>query len=1010
MPRVWDGSWRALGRSFRWKAGESPEAGLLRSLDALMVATRPDEVTLGEWFTRWDSGPSPLVIDRMSLVSAGWGPKSRVVPPRFTSPRAGAALATLRSIGLTVVPIGGTLLITGQRDAPDRPGGPLGDSGTRAEWEDVVNQAIALGYDRSDRFQSVTRWRGEATPKVSIQGETTESEPAMEGWRYWRFAAPGWPDALASVHLVDEHRRAGQAWALALAIVLAGIAGRRAAPLLRAPALTLLLAAAILALALSPARVTPIAWGALAGLLGVGFLCLGQSVSLRLRRREPRARATVRRLNSGVTTALLLIAAMAALVPTLPTRLAIAQDDGNRPIIALLPYDGPPDPDRRPDRVILRREDAERLQSLSATGPALSPNAVRALTASHKVYRTGERDIAVESRYSLLGCDSGRATSWTFPVEDATEITAQLDGHPVPVQVQPAGRTAVVMLDGSASDLGRSRRMLQIRRIVGLRHGVSEDVLHLAINPVATAEVVVVDDLPGRANIEVPSARGRIAPRVGVGGVAGLLGPADRLEVRWSATADPGPVETAGAVEGLLLWDALPAGDHVQARLTYQKSGGTSTIRLGLDPGLIVRAGSLPGLVDATWQGSDEHPEWVASIDPPLADGATIQLEFWRQVPRSAPEARVLPRIEPLGVERYSGALGFRRPTEWSGRLPAGGGLEPMTEEALVKAWGNLPDAPLTLAGATRFAGLTSVSIATGPPHSQLLVDPEVQLTIESGRIAVNLSAGLSSVAGRCDHVELALPPGLELVTVEAEGLSDWSQTVPDRVLVRFDGPLLHRRELRIQAWLPVLTDPLAMGVTNPEIDIPWPRWVDAEVRPGQLTIVSPTRFQLVQSSGTAPLQSASTGNRAVYRVDRPEALGRLTWEVEPPRLGVLVQSQMTVLADYAEWVAVLRYDVSGGGAEAVHLKLPAAWAASARVQVVGDTHRLTTETRGPNTFWMIRPDHPIWGSQRLIVRSALPLPKTGALNFPDLSPLGRWGVVDTYLALANASGARTGH
>ena len=136
-----------------------------------------------------------------------------------------------------------------------------------------------------------------------------------------------------------------------------------------------------------------------------------------------------------------------------------------------------------------------------------------------------------------------------------------------------------------------------------------------------------------------------------------------------------------------------------------------------------------------------------------------------------------------------------------------------------------------------------------------------------------------------------------------------------------------------------------------------------------------------------------------------PRRLGRLTWEVEPPRLGVLVQSQLTVLPDYAQWVAVLRYDVSGGGAEAVHLKLPTAWAASARVQVVGDAHQLATETRGPTPIWMIRPEHPIWGSQRLIVRSAIPLPKTGALSFPEFSPLGRWGAVDSYLALVNASG-----
>ena len=83
-----------------------------------------------------------------------------------------------------------------------------------------------------------------------------------------------------------------------------------------------------------------------------------------------------------------------------------------------------------------------------------------------------------------------------------------------------------------------------------------------------------------------------------------------------------------------------------------------------------------------------------------------------------------------------------------------------MTDEAFVKAWGNLSDEPLTFAGTIRFLRLPAVSIATGPPPCQLLVDPEVQLTIESGRIAVNLSADLTTVSGRCDQVELALPPG----------------------------------------------------------------------------------------------------------------------------------------------------------------------------------------------------------------------------------------------------------
>jgi hypothetical protein len=65
---------------------------------------------------------------------------------------------------------------------------------------------------------------------------------------------------------------------------------------------------------------------------------------------------------------------------------------------------------------------------------------------------------------------------------------------------------------------------------------------------------------------------------------------------------------------------------------------------------------------------------------------------------------------------------------------------------------------------------------------------------------------------------------------------------------------------------------------------------------------------------------------------------------------------------------------------------------------------RLTAETRGADTFWMIVPGHPIWGVQGLVVQSLIPLPKRAELTFPVVSPLGR-GAVDTYLSLVNTSG-----
>jgi hypothetical protein len=1015
---AWHTSWRALARVAGRRRAEPPEAPLLRALDRLVVDTRPDEVTLGEWFTRWDSGPAPIVIDRLALAAAGWGPRSRVVPDRFPAPGAGAAEAALRVLGLKVIVTGGTALITSPDGIPDDRSNPTGSEVVR---EEAVHQAVVWGYDRSDRFQSVWRWRGEATPKVSIRGDSVESEPlrVREGWRTWRLAGPGWPGPDASVNLVDADRGVLEAWAAGLALVISGIVLRRAASRVRGPTLVLLAAAATLALAIGPSWLVPAAGGALAGLFAVALFWLGRALPGRSRGRgrEPHAPSSVRRFNQGVTATLLLAAATGALASSLASRPALAQRGGDEPLIVLFPYEGSPDPDRRPGRGLLRREDVERLEALAATGRGPATPGVRTLTAAHRVYRRGERDIAVESDY-LVACDPAPGAAWSFPVEDSSTITATLDGQPVPVQIQPAGRTATVDLGdpGTGQAPSLTRRRLRLNRIAGLHRDASEDVLRLAVNPAAFATVTVEDLLPGRSKVDVPTARGPIAARPGGAGITGLLGPADRIEVRWFDRSEPGPglAARAGGFESLLLWDARPAGDHVLARLTCMGNNSTPAIRLGLDRGVIVRAGDLAGLVDSHWQGSDDRREWVASFDPPLSAGATVALEFWRPAAPGETEKRVLPRIEPLGVERYSGALAFRRPPTWSGRLWPGAGQEPMTDEAFVKAWGTLPDEPLTLAGTIRFSGTPAMSIVTGPPAPELAVDAAVQLAIESGRITLSLEAELTTVSGRSDQVEIALPPGLEVVLVEASGLGDWSRPARDRLVLRFTDPVLQRRTLRIQAWLPVLSDPLATGTANPEIDVPWLRWLDADVRSGQLTIVSPTRFQLLQSGGATALSSApggaaaapdaGSGYRAVYRVDNPEALGRLTWDVDPPRLGVLVLSQLTVLPDVAEWVAVLRYDVAGGAAEAVHLRLPTAWAAAAQIQVVGDDHMLVSETRGTNTFWTIRPDHPIWGSQRLIVRSAIALPRTTALVFPDISPLGR-GAVDTYLALVNASG-----
>lgn len=112
----------------------------------------------------------------------------------------------------------------------------------------------------------------------------------------------------------------------------------------------------------------------------------------------------------------------------------------------------------------------------------------------------------------------------------------------------------------------------------------------------------------------------------------------------------------------------------------------------------------------------------------------------------------------------------------------------------------------------------------------------------------------------------------------------------------------------------------------------------------------------------------------------------------------------MTIHPDSAEWVAVLRYDVVGGSLDAIHLRVPAAWAATAELRLAGSEFQLTTETRKDSAFWTITPERPIWGSQRFVLRSSRPLGSDREIVYPEVSPQGR-GAADAVLRVVNATG-----
>ena len=998
---TWPFGWLSLASEEDEEARDAPLApssAALRRLDQQLQATGDEELTFAEWFTRWDAEDAPLVVDRTALAAAGFGPRSRCAPIRVDPRGQSAALKTLERYDLALVPSGFGNLITSTAEAARLRRSP-GLRGALAE-------ALLWGSDRSDRFQTIPRWRGEVTPGESrVAGRLI---PAS-GWTAFRSFRGDWPATESWVRLVDARASSLPGWTLGLVCLFALAAPRRRPGRRQAVVPLLLMTIAVGGSLWLPEDYAPATAGLFAGSLGALSIRLGRSLRIRGSQRNGRRRSSSRsrQLRRAVGR---LIGIVLALAST-----AVPQTDpegpGDEPIVVLLPYDGAFDPGRPQQQAILRQQDYDRLETLARRKPSEPGLPVVALAASHRVTRVSQGEAEVTSEY-VLRADHAAFSSWSFPVSRSREIRAWLNGRPAPLRIEEAGQEGIVWLGGAGTFSLRVQRNVVVEEARGFAS------MELPINPVAVARIVV-DRTGSDERVSFPSARGKAEEGAG-GTVAASLGPADRLEVLWGEPASDPPETLGGAVEGVLLWDIEPAGDRLRGRFTYRGSKRVSRLELGGDQGLIPRQVLIPGLVDFSRSHNSREPRWTARVDPPLEAGSSFFVEFWRPLQLSdeantrenAAEMRRLPHLELIGIERYTGLLGVRRPAHWRGRLEPIAGTDPLSEEAFVKAWGALPDETLTLSGTTRFSRADRPAFETGPASSRGRVRSAVLLRMLPGRVEMELEAELSDLAGAVDRTSVELPKNLHVLEVDSEGIANWSRSETGLLRLRYDRAASpSRRKIQVKGWIPVVEDPLKLGTQTLRLRTPWPSWTNLDQTPGTLTIESPTPVSLrgatgiSESAGPQAIESSKPGGSPVrrsYQVDDPRTTGELVWSSPPPRVNVLVESQLTLLPDSAEWVAVLRYDVLGGGLSTLHLKVPTPWASRAQLQLAGREVRPVVETRGSSTFWAITPPEPIWGSRRLVLRSSLPLPDGQELELPAITPLG-WGVADTYLELVQA-------
>ena len=646
----------------------------------------------------------------------------------------------------------------------------------------------------------------------------------------------------------------------------------------------------------------------------------------------------------------------------LPQDSAMARRDGEEPILVLMPYEGIFHPGQLPDRVILRESDHKRLQTLAQPRRPTDNDSLFLTRAVHHLAWSGDHQVSLVSDLDLRST-AVAASSWRVPITGAHDIAASLDGSDVPVFIETGGQQAAITIPGAGSF------KLQVRRTAAVTQERGEESLDFPVNSMPSARLIM-DRLTRSKPPRVLKARGKVTAGGG-SSLAADLGPVDHVEIRWGVADDVGPLVAGSSIESVMLWDIEPAGDRIRGRFTYRGSRQLSTLSFEMDPELMTRTAEIPGLIDSSWGGTAERPIWTARMDPPLQEGSVLILDLWRparplkagnaSIPtgdRPAGESlRQFPRLEPLGVERYSGLLGLRRPGNWTGRLALPSGADSLSDESFVKSWGPLPDDRLTLSGTTRLVRDGLPSLLTGPAVTRIKVKPLVELGISAGRIDVQFDADLDDAAGSLDHLELAVPHDLVVLSVESDGLTDWSRPDSRQLLLRYDRPFprTHRR-LRIAGWIPVPEDPLRIGSQQLEMPTPWVAVSDMEAVAATLIIEAPSRFQVKGAPGLSLLPSepppAANVNdervRQSYRTTDPEKLGSLQWSTTPPRVNVLIESQMTVSANSAEWIAVLRYDVFGGALDSIHLKLPTSWTKNAQVELTGGDFRRTVGPTRP--------------------------------------------------------------
>ena len=505
----------------------------LHRLDETLASTSSEELTFAEWFTRWDSGSTPLRhrppgTQRCRL-------RAQVsVHPDSRGPQGTARLSEDPSaIRADPLALDTGLVITSQAEA------------ARSD------QAIT-GRERSARLSSgalIAPTGSRPRPAGGARSLPVTLPPAARPSPCERSPAgqPGDSPARAgratqvasSSAMSDSGLVAGWTVALLVALGLSWLRGPSPRWAILLPIATIFLAVLLhLWQSRRPRH------------LQCGPLCRGDDQpAVSAGKSTDRAASSVGArslIRSGMTSGVLPFrlpvradSAAAGGIPV-PADRAVARRDGEQPIPVLIPYEGTYQPGQVPEHVILRESDHQRLRELAQPRLPADKESLFLTGAIHHVAWSGDQEVSLVSDLELRST-AGVASTWRVPINGAHDITATLDGPRGP-GVHRGRRTA------GGNHYSGSRHTSGSRfggPCQWQRHHRAES-LDFPVNPMPSARLIL--DRPSRPRPpRLLNARGKLTAAADRS-LAAELGPVDHVEIRWGE-ADAAGSQVAGSID-----------------------------------------------------------------------------------------------------------------------------------------------------------------------------------------------------------------------------------------------------------------------------------------------------------------------------------------------------------------------------------------------------------------------------------------------------------------------------